>query len=238
MKILIVSALSWELKPIKDKIKQLKLPIKINFLTTWMWNYNMILNLQEEIIKNKYDFLINIWSCWYKNKKEDLIQIARIFNITNQKELLVPIFFKVSKLESIFCSEKIVSKLDEWFVDMESYWFELVASKYNIPRLILKIPVDEIWNNFDKNIYIKKLNKANFEDILKQIIDYLKSTPKKENFDIFFNELNLTFSQKIIFKRLYYKYSSLIWNFDIFFNENKNLWRKDFLKLLEEKTNV
>jgi len=64
--ILIVTALSAELNPIKKIIKKTKFKnIKLSFLSVWMWNYNMILNLTRFLEKEeKYDFIINIGVCW------------------------------------------------------------------------------------------------------------------------------------------------------------------------------
>ena len=75
-KILIVSALSQELNTIKAQIKNLKIKnLKISFFTTWMGNYNTILNLTRFLEKNDFDFLVNIWICWYKNEKVYFFQV-------------------------------------------------------------------------------------------------------------------------------------------------------------------
>jgi len=72
---------------------------------------------------------------------------------------------------------------------------------------------------------------------LTKIIDFLSSIPNQPNFERYFEHFNFTFSQKEIFKKLYFKYQALIGNFDNFFEENKNLDRKIFLKKLEETLN-
>jgi len=260
-KILFVSALSWELKHIKKQIKQLKIPnLKIDFFQTWMWNYNMILNLTSYLQEKKsnwtnYDFILNIWSCGYNTVISSQLQtlfyqIPRIINLSNNKELLIPINFKIAPFATCLSSETPIkhNKLNinincQKFlnpqsiinvIDMESYGFELVANKFLIPRLILKIPVDIIWEKFDINKFIQKVENINFEKILLEIKAYLQTIPAKHNLSKYINHFNFTVAQQHIFERLYYKYEALYWNFQKFFEQNKNLDRKNFLKKLND----
>lgn len=69
---------------------------------------------------NEVDFVVNIWVYGYKEWLSDdesirfqkisdynlihFIQIARIFNLVNKKELIVPQVLEFGKLESIVCS--------------------------------------------------------------------------------------------------------------------------------------
>jgi len=252
--ILITSALSQELNIVKKQIKSLninKKELNIDFFTTGMWNYKTIINLTEFISwKNCisdfwwYDFIVNIWVCWYKDNKEKLIQIARIKNLHTDKELLIPIAFQYTKLNSICCSENIVydNKLlvDENYIDMESYWIELVCEKFNIARIILKIPVDRVWNetkDFDYNKAFEKLEtNIDYSELINKIVNYINKMPEKINLYKYYIFYNMIFYEKIIFNNLYNKYIALIWeDFDMFFNQNKELSKKDFFKLLEEK---
>lgn len=248
--ILVVCALSAELNEIKQILKDAKFrDIKISFFTVWMGNYNTILNLTRFLENNSFDFVVNIWICWYKDKKIDAFQVARIYNLSNSKEVIVPNLIDFLSLESIACSEKIVydtSSLPlgetEWglfFVDMESYGFEMVCDSFKIPRILLKIPVDKIWSetkNFDfekAKLYLSK--NIDYKTMLEKISIYLEKQEEKIDFDKYFNDFNFTFSEKEIFKKLYYRYVSLIWNdFDTYFEENKQLNKKLFLKWLEE----
>jgi len=236
--ILFVSALSWELKLIKEKIKKLNIPnLKVDFFSTWMWNYNTILHLTRYLSDKTYDFLINIWSCWHNNLNKYIYQVARIINVQNDKELLVPINIKVFDLITSYCFEKPVLQFNKknCIVDMESYWFEIVADSFLLPRLILKIPVDNMWEKFDKNIFIKNIDNINFKIVLKSIKLYLDTLPVKEKLDIYIDHFKFTFSQKHIFTKLYYKYIALKNDdFEQFFNDNKHLLRKEFLKKLED----
>lgn len=241
--ILIVTALSQELKVAKSKIRDLSFKnIKISFLSVWKGNYNTILNLTRYLEWNwSIDFIINLWVCWYSDYKKDLIQVWRIYNLSNKKELIIPIFFEFSDLESIASSEEEIYKtidLDENFVDMESYWFELVCDSFLLPRIILKVPVDKIWEetiNFDYKYAISLLeNNIDYEKLLEKIYDYLSSLEKEEDLSKYFVYYKFSFSEREIFKKLYNKYVSLLWNdFDIFFEKNNQMWKKEFLNYLK-----
>ena len=253
-KILIVSALSSELKVIKEKVKSLKIKkLEIKFFESWMWNYKTILNLTEFLTNQDFDFIVNIWVCWYKKEIEKCIQVGRIKNLANNKELIVPIFFEFSKIKSIASSEKIIYDkkeiFEEDFVDMESYWFELVAEKFELPRIILKIPVDMIWEETKNFDFLKAKNflkeNIDYEKLFEKIFLYLPSPqPSPLWGEGVKQKLNLTESQKIIFEQLYNKYSVLVWdNFEKYLENffknflNKKLEKNDikkFLKDLEE----
>lgn len=242
-KILIVSALSQELNPIKDKIKELKKTnLKISYFSSGMWNYNMILNLTRFLEKNDFDFVINIWVCGYIKEKLDFFQVARIFNFSNKKEVLVPKILDFWKLESILCSELPVSDRnilwEEKFVDMESYGFEKVLDSFSIPRAIFKIAVDKIWTgDFDFKKSKKFLEEnIDYDELLEKIIWYLEKNKKEEfDFSSYFSFYNFTFSEKELFKKLVFRYNSLVWkDFLAFFEKNNSLNKKEFLSFLKK----
>ncbi len=220
-KILIVSALSGELNPIKKEIKKTKFNgLNISFLSVWIWNYNMILNLSRYLENNEVDFVINIWVCWYTNEKKDFIQVWRVKNISNNKELIVPNIIDFWELESIVSSEKVVYDIEElwWevYVDMESYWFEKVCESFSLARIILKIPVDKVWDetkNFDFKKAEKYLEKnIDYLKLIKKIQKYLeKNNLEKVDLTKYNNYFSFSFTQKIIFKKLYNKYEVLTW---------------------------
>ena len=60
-----------------------------------------------------------------------------ILNATNNKESIVPIYLKYLELKSILSSENVITKETDLFwedyVDMESFWLNLVSSKEKIP---------------------------------------------------------------------------------------------------------
>ena len=190
-KILIVWALSREINVVKEEIKKLGLRnIKTSFLTTWMWNYNMILNLTRYLEKHEVDLVLNVGVCGYSPPPSPLpckegadnpliIQIWRIYNISNKKELIIPKIIDFWEISSIACSEVPVydeKKLEEEkYVDMESYGFEKVCDSFSVARVILKIPVDKVWIE-TKNFDFKKA-----EDNLRNNIDYKELFLKLEN---------------------------------------------------------
>lgn len=250
-KILIVSALSQELNAIKSEIKKLKIPnLKISYFSTGMNNYNMILNLTKFLSENKdFDFVLNVWICWYLKEKKDFFQVVRIYNSANKKELLVPNILDFWDLESIFCSEKVVTstvipaeagilKISENFVDMESFWFETVLDSFSIPRIILKVPVDKIGEetiNFDYKKAEKYLKEnINYEELLQKISKYLEKKKQNIDFEKYFSNFSFTFSEKVIFKKLFFKFNALTSeNFEKYFDDNRQKSKENFLKDLE-----
>lgn len=169
MQLLICAATPWELKTVKTQIKNLNLKQKLNihYLCTGIGSYETIFSLTTFLTEHKESdfFLVNIGICGYWNKGEQpekLIQIGRIKNLHTEKELLPPLPFQFAKIASIWSSEKpLLEGIDEnGFVDMESRGIELVADKFRIPRLFLKVPFDRVWEetkSFDKEKACKLL---------------------------------------------------------------------------------
>lgn len=251
-KILIVWALSQEINVVREEIKKLELRnVKTSFLTTWMGNYNMILNLTRFLENHDFDLVLNIWVCGYKEENKEVFQVWRIKNIANNKELIIPKIINFSTVETISCSEKVVFEPNEiWeenFVDMESYGFEKVCDSFSIPRIIIKIPVDKIWNetkNFDFEKAENNLrNSVWYKELFENIIEYIENHFKigKWKYDVHYTEIDnyseklwFTFSEKEIFKRLYFRYLALVnKDFYLFFENNKEFKKKDFIKELE-----
>ncbi len=242
-KILFTSALKEELNVVKDVLKKLKVKSKIDFLVSEIWNYKTIFNLTKHLSENKYDFVVNIWICWYV-KESKTFQVARILNIVSNKELIIPIPFRFLKLESVACSDKIIYEenelKDEKYVDMESFWFEFVSDKFKVPRIIIKIPFDKIWSsetkNYDKNKLEKLMKQVDYEVLIKDIICFLDKYKNEEiDFNKYYSHYKFTFSEKLIFEKLYFRYISLVRNdFDSFFEKNKTLCKKEFLGILKE----
>jgi len=182
MKILFICATSIELKIVKENIKQLKIKenISFEFLCLWIWNYQAIATLSSFDNIDGMNFIVNIWVCGYKFNYVPFFQVWKIRSSTLNQELIPPIFLRFGDLMSIYCSDLPVydsSKLQTFydsidFVDMESFGIEFVLQKYQIPRIYIKVPVDQIWEetknfDFDK---AKKLLNAN--------IDYLSLVNK------------------------------------------------------------
>lgn len=253
--ILIVTALSQEGKTVKSELKKYnKKHIKLLFLSTGMGNYKMILELTKFLQEHTHiDFLVNVWVCGKKTsqssltslpvaQKEEFLNIARIVNIHTKKELIVPQLLGYDRLQSIASSEQVVydpSILEEEkFVDMESYGFELVAESFRIPRAILKVPVDEVWEetkNFDYNIALQKLaTYIDYEDLLERIEIYFEKNKKiNPDFEKYFENWKLTFSEKEQMKKLYFSYETLTkQQFETYFLAHKHEQKKVFFEQL------
>jgi len=271
--ILVVWALSQELNIVRKQIKNANVAwLKIDFLQTWMWNYNAIFALTQKLEKKQYDFVVNIWVSGYIwTKKEDVYQIGHIIDIFSQKELIVPSILNFTSIASCISSNLPVSKVendlfhflkkdtklfsknillnDLTLFDMESFGIEFVLEKYNLPRIILKVPIDKIWKeteNFDYNLALGKLeNSINYFDLLEKIKSYLDKQETQLNLDKYYNKLLFSQRQKEIFNFLYRKYQVLVWDdFDKYFEdylkhfEWKQLTKQytsNFLNELEEK---
>ena len=242
--ILITTALNKELKQVKEIIKNLSIKnLNISFFSSGFWYLESIYNLTKILEKNKYDFILQLWVCWYKSNYIDFFQVWRIYNLDIKKELIPLIFFKFWELKWIECSNTPVLKKDilkqEEYIDMESYWFEFVCQKYKIPRIILKVPVDNIWQetkDFDTKkalIYLKE--KIDYNKLLISIRVYLDKQPKKINLEYYYNYFNMTFTEKVIFDKFYKKYISLRWDFDLFFQKYKNLSKKEFFLIISKE---
>ena len=276
-KILFISALSAELKIVKQEIKKLSISndIEISFFVCWMWNYKTIMNLWLFLTQQKYDFIVNVWVCWYSGGPTEknvgvipcvhpVIQISGIKNISNNKELISPVFLEFTKIKSIFCSEKIIYSINDLiplnkgedflkenqgdsFVDMESYWFEMVCDKFDIPRIILKIPVDKIWEE-TKNFDFEKAKRylaenINYSELLEKIQKYLEKTSphisplEEREYKVknkILNFYKFTFSEKIIINKLLNKFIVLeLGNLEEFFEKNRELGKKEFLRKLK-----
>lgn len=245
-KVLFISALPTELKSIKEKVKSIYIKdLKIDFLISWVWSYNSIYNIKDYLDKNpKPDFIVNIWVCWI-NKEfylESLafFQVYRIKNSSNNREELVPIFIDYWSLESILCSEEVITSTKsiwkEKFVDMESYGISLVCSKESIPYILLKVPFDFV-SLESKKVDISKLkdslNNIDYKDLLWKINSYIseKSENLHTNIDFYSDFFKLTFSETEILKKILNKFIAYKLDFRDFFEKNKNLNKKDFLKL-------
>jgi hypothetical protein len=105
---------------------------------------------------------------------------------------------------------------------MESYGFEFVCDKFNLPRIILKVPVDKIGEetkNFDfekaKKILIENID---YEKLILKIKEFLDKQYKPHPSPLLWRrgdykvleKISFTESQKIIFERLYNKYEVLV----------------------------
>jgi len=244
-KILIVCALSQELKTVRNEIKKLKIAnLDIKFFACWVWNYNAIYNIKDYLEKNsKPDFIINIWVCWKKEDKtpDNIFSVYRVFNKDSKKESLCPIYIDYLELKSILSSEKVIinSKDMIWenYVDMESFGIDYVCTKESIAYIMIKIPFDIVWkksNSVDIDKLKKKISDSDYKPLLKKVSNYIEEN-KKEEIDLsnYKDHFSFSFSEFEQFKKLYNKYIALKkWDFEVFFIKHKSLDKKSFLKKL------
>ncbi|MDD2537266.1 MAG: hypothetical protein PHU61_02100 [Candidatus Absconditabacteria bacterium] len=196
MKILLCTATPSEVKSIRKQIKNLDLKTKlpIEYLCTGIGNYETIKTLTKYLTqKEEQYFILNIGVCGYLDRKEESIQIASITNLHTKKESIVPIFLEFGKLRNIVSSEHIVddSKYLEGFegreiyVDMESRGIEIVAQHFQLPRLLLKVPVDKVGEetkDFNYQLSLKLLEEhINYEKLMTNILHYIKQLETKED---------------------------------------------------------
>jgi len=241
-KILFIAATTTELRVIKALVvSQPSSHMKADFLVTRIWNISTTLTLTQKLSQNKYDFVVNIWVCWYKQSKAPIIQIIRSVYAPSMKEILTPVFFEFAPLSSIYSSEVPLynSNLmwDENYVDMESYAVEKVCEHFKVPRIILKVPYDKVGletQNFDIDLACTSLREnIDIDALWNNIETYLCSLPQIQNHATYMNHYNFTVSEKIIFEKYFYKYITLAKkDFDIFFETYKHKNKKDFLQNL------
>ena len=168
----------------------------------------------------------------------------RILNGSNNREVVCPIYTQIFPLESIYCSEQIVtdSGILQWekYVDMESYWIDYIATKHTIPYLSIKLPFDTVSKGstyLDINEMQTALEVLDYNKIMKSISAYLDKNIKVDikswDFEYYKNYFWFTFSENLIFIKNYNKFNAFGKNFEDFFEKNKNLSKKNFLEKMK-----
>lgn len=182
MKILICVATWGEMKIIKNNIKNLNIPhLSVSFFTTGIGNYETIFSLTNYILtheQEKPDLILNIWVCGYVWEKQDVVQVVHIINASTGKENIVPIPKVIAPVSSCWCNETPVYKKtlseDNYVVDMESFAIDYVGQKFQIPRILIKVPVDQVGDEtlaFDRDQALKLLEKnIDWKKIMEKII--------------------------------------------------------------------
>lgn len=217
--------------------------IQVHFLVTWIGNINTSIKLTEALIQRDYDFVVNYGVCGYKEEKVNLIQVVRSFHLGSSKEIWVPLFFEFVPLASLACSDTPVYDSDilwsESYVDMESYAIEKVCDYFQVPRIILKVPVDKIGEetfNFDIAKAKTKLEQnIDFDTLFTGINTYLSRLPQKLDIEQYYWDYNFTVTETILLEKYISKYETLSSeSFQIFFSKHKTLEKKVFLSKLTE----
>ena len=190
MKLLVVAALPAELKLIRQWIKSanLKLNLDIDYLCSWVWNYETIFSLEKYLWHHDGPiFVLNVWVCWYWNARHEIlknpIQVASVVNLCTWKEIVCPPFLQLASFWTCFSSENILlsfpSSLNktkeagyDYYFDMESWWISFVSLRHKIPYLILKVPLDFLGSGSDL------LSKGNYYNSLKDdLVVLMKNLP-------------------------------------------------------------
>ncbi len=138
-------------------------------------------------------------------------------DICSLKEELIPIIRTKYNLATIGTSSVPVnsSKIidDILYYDMETYAIENIVSRYDIPRIYLKVPWDIIWDKLDLPSLlrwiedIKNIDLDNLEDIMLQY----KGNNLHEDLFEYKEKYKLTFSEFEIFKKNLLKIRGLTW---------------------------
>lgn len=243
--ILFVAATHKELKTAKEHYSSLRVSgIQYDFFCCGIGNINTSISLSQQLSQKQYDFIVNFWVCGYKDTAEKCIQISRSVYAPNQKEIIIPTLFHFAKLSSIYCSETVVYDAtllwDENYCDMESYAIEKVCEQFKVPRIILKVPIDQIGEetrNFNYDAATQTLKKnINFSLLIENIQTYLETIENpKDEIEVFAAHYPLTFSENILFEKYYFRYEALLEKkFSVFFEKYKHLSKKDFFQTLSD----
>jgi nucleoside phosphorylase len=240
-KILFVAALHAELKVLREVFTPQPEHVQADFFVSGVWCLETSMRLTQKLSESPYDFIINIWICGYRETRQDIIQIARSVYLSTDRELLIPQFIKLAPRVSIACSEVPVYESailwEENYVDMESYALEKLAEYFRVPRLILKVPYDKIWqetydfNPSEAQAYLKNILTS--LDIYPSLVKYFSNLTEKKDISSYLDYYPFTVSEKIIFEKYFYSYITLASeSFEVFFNTHKGLEKKAFLKEL------
>ena len=190
MKLLVCAATQSELKTIKTSIKllNLKQQLPIEYFCCWIGNIITTLTLTEYLTRNSGNnyFIVNIGICGYTQSQETCIQGATVYYLPNWKEAIIPSFLKFAPLKKLISSEVIVDNLEllwplqheEYFIDMESWAIEQVSQHFKYPRLILKVPIDRIWEetkHFDHEKALRWLAEhIDYKKLVENVLEYME----------------------------------------------------------------
>lgn len=202
MKLLICAATQQELKTIKASIKalHLKISLPLEYFCTWIGNHWTIYNLTTFLCEHRDEefFIVNIGVCGYYFPLsertsfvwEKIIQWAVLEHLSLKKETIVPISLSFAPLKKIISSEIPIDdemmishwKDEEIYVDMESYGIELVAQQFRYPRLILKVPIDRVWEEtkqFNIKEALEQLSEnIDYKKLIEHILKYIEDIKK------------------------------------------------------------
>lgn len=153
--ILIVCATSHELRVVKQELQKCDVhAVSCSFFCCGIGMYAAVHALTKKLTLEPADFVLNIGICGYNGQDVKnyvptmFVQVARTVNAYTHKELLPPPYLVLWSLVSLLCSETPVhdplEMQGESYVDMESRAIEYVCQQFRIPRLLLKVPFDDV----------------------------------------------------------------------------------------------
>lgn len=240
--ILFTIALPIEAKTIKQEIKNLNLKwIKIDFLITWVWVLNTIYSIKDYIEKNaKPDFIVNIWVCWKtESESEDFFQVYRIKNLSNNKEVICPVYIDFLELHSIACSDKIITDKSELIDIQEKFQNEKVWGKKTFSKWVYENINEQEISFFDKKI--SKFSDFSFVDMESFWIDFIADKEKipyiiiKKPFDLISKDSLNVSKNELENCLIWFDYKKLLNEIEkfILYLENKNDFEED-IKYLKE----
>gem|GEM_PF-838644 len=148
--------------------------------------------------------VVNIGVCGRKKHiSTQWVQIYRIQHLGNKKEALCPIYTDIFPLQSIGCSDTIITHeadmYEETLVDMESFGIHFVCQKEKIPFLILKKPFDVVSpdsKHIQKETIIREVESIPMDMIWEKIEQFLDTLPPRMvDISPFIEKYRLTWSQ-------------------------------------------
>ena len=184
VRLLVLAATGPEMKVIKSHISQLRIPrLEVKYLTTGVGSHATICSLTKLLsttpAEDHFDMILNIWVCGYTDNKPSYIQVWATVNVHTHKESIIPIPCLVWPIASIGSSDVPVLEKDTCeYYDMESFAIDYVAQHFQIPRILIKVPVDRIWAEtitFDFKKALEALSEnLDYRDIIEKIMAYFE----------------------------------------------------------------
>jgi len=146
--ILFICSLAAEKKALQQVLQAIS-KSKYDILITGVWVYHTIFSLMKYLRIQTPDIIVNVGICGRQEHiSTDWVQIYRIKHLGNEKEALCPVYADIFPLQSLWCSDTIVTETQEmqWevLVDMESFGVHFVCQREKIPFLICKKPFDVV----------------------------------------------------------------------------------------------
>lgn len=182
VRLLVLAATGPEMKVVKTQISQLRIPrLDVKYFTTGVGIHATIFSVTKMLsttpAEDQFDMILNIWVCGYTEEKPAFIQVWAVINVHTHKESIIPIPCLVWPIARIGSSDvPVLTKDTSDYYDMESFAIDYVAQQFQIPRILVKVPVDRIWAetiNFDFKKALEALSEnIDYRDMIEKIMNY------------------------------------------------------------------